>query len=161
MIELYQKLIDELKKEKACYARLLSLTLEQKQFLISGDVDKVAENLWKQEKEVFALSPLSGERNDLLAALGKAHRLSKATLAQVLQKAPLEIVEELKTAVIELVHSARKLETVNQGNEKLAHNALALADMTLKALMGKGRPQSNSPSAKNVEAGPSFVNRVV
>src|SRR5208283_4305839 len=95
MIELYQKLVDELKKEKACYARLSSLTLEQKQSLISGDLEKVAENLKKQEKEVFALSPLLGERNDLLAALGKAHRLSKATLAQILEKAPLEIVEEL------------------------------------------------------------------
>lgn len=161
MIELYQKLVDELKKEKACYARLSSLTLEQKQSLISGELEKVAENLKKQEKEVFALSPLLGERNDLLVALGKAHRLSNATLAQVLQKAPLEIVEELKTAVIELVHSARELESINQGNEKLVHNALSLADMTLKALVGRGRSPSKSHPAQNVDAGPSFVNRVV
>jgi hypothetical protein len=161
MIELYQRLVDELKKEKACYMRLLSLTSEQKKFLISGDLDKVAENLKKQEKEVFALSPLSGERNDLLAAFGKAHRLSKATLAQVLQKAPLEIVEELKTAVIELVHSARELEAVNQGNEKLAHNALSLADITLKALRGRGRDKASFPAGKKAEAGPSIVNRVV
>ena len=73
----------------------------------------------------------------------------------------MEIVEELKTAVIELVHSARELETINQGNEKLVDNALSLADMTLKALVGRERSSSKSHTAQNVDAGSSFVNRVV
>jgi hypothetical protein len=53
------------------------------------------------------------------------------------------------------------LEGVNQGNEKLAHNALALADVTLKALVGKGRNKASIPAPKSMEQGPSFVNRVV
>jgi hypothetical protein len=161
MIEQYQQLVTELKTEKACYVRLASLALEQKQFLVSGELDKVAENLKRQEKEVFALSPLLGERNDLSAALGKAHKTSDTTLAQIIQNAPLEIVEELKMAVIDLVRSARNLEDINQGNEKLANNALSLADMTLKALARKGRPNSGSQFAKKEETKSSFVNRVV
>jgi restriction endonuclease len=159
--EQFQKLIEELKKEKACYQRLVSLATEQKQHLISGDLEKLGVNLKRQEKEVFALSPLLGERNDLLAALGKSLRLSNPTLPQVLTKAPLDLVEELKKAAVELVRTARELEGVNQGNEKLAHNALALADVTLKALVGKGRNKASIPAPKSMEQGPSFVNRVV
>src|ERR1035441_527652 len=161
MIELYLKLIDELKREKACYLRLTSLTLEQKECLILGDVNKVAENLRKQEKEVFALSPLLGERNDLISILAKSLQLAESSLAVVLKKAPMEIVEDLKKATIELVQTARELETINQGNEKLAHNALSLADVTLQALASKGRPKSAGPMAKNAQVESSFVNRVV
>ncbi len=161
MIQQYQKLVAELKNERACYTRLASLASEQKQFLVSGELDKVADNLKRQEKEVFALSPLLGERNDLSDVLGKAHKISNATLAQIIQNAPLEIIEELKMAVIDLVRSAKELEDINQGNEKLANNALSLADLTLKALVGKGRSNSGSPSPKKEEAKSSFVNRVV
>jgi SMC interacting uncharacterized protein involved in chromosome segregation len=157
----FQQLIEELKKEKACYQRLASLAMEQKLHLISGDLEKLGVNLKRQEKEVFALSPLLGERNDLLTAIGKALHLSNPTLPQVLQKAPLELVEDLKKAASELVRSARELEGINQGNEKLAQNGLALADVTLKALAGKGRNKAGIPAPKSMEQGPSFVNRVV
>jgi hypothetical protein len=161
-MELYQKLIEELKKETGCYERLASFALAQKQFLISGEVEKVAENLKRQEKEVFALSPLLGDRNNLIAALGKSFRLPNATLTQILQKAPMEIAEELKSAVVELVRSARELEAINQGNEKLAHNALSLADVTLQALRGKGRAKSSSTyPKKNDQVESSFFNSVV
>ncbi len=161
MNDLVLKLVDELKRERGCYQRLASLAAEQKQFLIAGDLQKLGVNLKKQEKEVFALSPLLGERNDLIAALGKELRLSNPTLEQIVKKAPIEVVEELKKAVIELVQSARELESINKGNEKLAHNALSLADVTLKALVGKGRTQATAPSAKPAGQGSSFVNRVV
>lgn len=161
MNELIQSLIDCLRQETGHYRRLKLLADQQKELLVSGKVEQLSENTRLEEKEVFALGPLIAKRNELLGKMAKLYGMQKLNLTEALQKAPVEIIEEFKTAVIELVNSARQLEENNRGNEKLLQNALAYVDFTLKAIASGGKKRVFSPSTTKEENLSSFVDRIV
>jgi len=161
MNELILSLIECLKEETAHYSKLTVLAGQQKELLIAGGVDVLPENVRLEEKEVFALGPLVAKRDDLLAAMAKLLGLKSLTLTEVLQRAPVESIEELKKAVIELVRSAKLLDEANRTNEKLLNNALSYVNFTLKIIAGGGKKKMFYPSAPAQEEKASFVNRVV
>lgn len=161
MIELIKSLIECLKQETERYRNLALLAERQKELLIVGDMDLLKENVRLEEKEVFALGPLIAQRNESLKKLAKLHKVPFLSLADALQKSPVEVIEEFKKAVIELVQAARKLDGINQGNEKLLNNALSYVNFTLKAIAKGGKKKVFSPSSTMGEQKSSFVNRVV
>jgi hypothetical protein len=163
MIELIRSLIECLKQETEHYRKLTILAVQQKDLLVSGKVDSWKENFRLEEKEVFALSPLIGQRNELLSKIAKTNEMKTIDLEGVLKKCPLEEVEDFKKVVIELVHAAKRTEEINKGNEKLLNNALSYVNFTLKIIKSGGKKKSFSPSLKltSEESKPSFINRVV
>ncbi len=161
MIELFKKLIECLTQEAEHYCRLAEIAEKQKDILVSGKVETLPENLRLEEKEVFALTPLIGKRNDLLTSLGKTMKVASLNLVEAIDVAPIEIVEEYKKAVIELVQAAKHLESVNGSNEKLLNNALSYVNFTLKVLNGGNQKKAFTPMAKEEETRSSYVNRVV
>jgi hypothetical protein len=161
--ELIRSLIECLKSETEHYRKLELLALQQKDLLVAGKVDSVHENIRLEEKEVFALNPLIGERNELLSKIAKAHGLKTIDLEGVLKTCPIEDVEDFKKIVLELVHEARRLEGINKGNEKLLNNALSYVNFTLKIINDGGKKKSFYPTLtpKTEENRSSLVNRVV
>ena len=161
MNDLIQLLVQCLKDEAAHYRKLTVLADGQKDLLMAGKTDQLPENVRLEEKEVFALNPLIGKRNDLLAQMAKGYRIKTLSLAEAIKRAPVELVEELKSAVIELVQSAKRLEETNQTNEKLLKNALSYVNFTLKIIANGGKKKAFSPSVTLEEKTPSIINRIV
>jgi hypothetical protein len=163
MIELIRSLIECLKKETERYRRLAVLAVQQKDLLISNKVDSWKENFRLEEKEVFALNPLIGERNELLSKIAKANGMKSIDLEGVLKKCPIEEVEDFKKAVIELAQAAKHTEVINKGNEKLLNNALSYVNFTLKLIKNGGKKKSFYPSSasRSEENRPSLINRTV
>lgn len=161
MIELIQSFIDCLKQETECYRKLAILAERQKELLIVGDMELLKENVRLEEKVVFALGPLTAQRNQFLKQLAKLHKVPSLSLSEALQKSPVEVIEEFKKAVIDLVRSARALDEINKGNEKLLNNALSYVNFTMKIIANGGKKNAFSPSLTPGEKMSSFVNRVV
>lgn len=162
MNELVLSLIETLKREAEHYRKLAVLADRQKELLVAGKVDVLPENLRQAEKEVFALGPLTAGRNELLSKMAQAHQLKKMSLSEAIQRCPVEQAEELKTAVVGLVRSAKGLEEINQTNEKLLGNALSYVNFTLRLIRNGGKVNKTSPVLRTPEENkPSFVNRVV
>ncbi len=161
MIDLFQSLIHCLSEEAARYRALKVFAEQQKELLVAGNTDVLPDNVRLEEKEVFALGPIIARRNECLNRLAKGFGLKTLNLTEALQRAPMEIIEELKKATIELVRSAKGLEETNQGNEKLLQNALAYVNFSLKVIASGGKKQAFAPTVKTEENKPSFVNRVV
>ena len=160
MNELFLLLIECLKEEAVCYRQLSHLAEAQKELLISGNMDTVPENVRLQEKQVFALTPIIGRRNELLAKMAKLNAVKAMGLTDVLKKAPLDVVEEFKKALIELVQSGKKLGEANQNSEKLLNNAISFNDFTLKVMQDGGKQRSFMSSAVKEDRKSSFVNRI-
>ncbi len=154
-------LVESLREEAARYRNLKLLAEQQKELLVAGLVDALPENVRLEEKEVFALGPLVARRNEMLAKMAKAHRLASMDLKGAIEKAPLESVEELKAAVLDLASAAQKLEETNRGNEKLLNNALSYVNFSLKLITSGGKRKHFLPSPAAEEKRPSFVDRVV
>jgi flagellar biosynthesis/type III secretory pathway chaperone len=161
MNELIQTLIECLNQEAGYYRKLAIVADQQKEMLIAGKVEALPENVRLEEKEVFALGPLVARRNEILNQIAKLHQVKTMTLSDVLEKSPIEMIEELKKAVIELVRAAKKLEEINGSNELLLQNALSYVNFTLKVLASGGQKKSFSPMVSEVESKPTYVNRVV
>jgi hypothetical protein len=159
--ELIQTLIECLKQEASHYRKLAVLADQQKELLMAGKVEVLPENVRLEEKQVFALGPLIAQRNELLGKMAKFFHLKTLNLTEALRRAPVEIIEEFKKAVIELVQSARKLEEINKSNEKLLNNALSYVNFTLKIITNGGKKKVFSPLLTREEKKSSFVNRVV
>ena len=162
MIELYQDLMASLKQEAGHYRNLSILAEQQKDLLIAGKTEALPANVRLEEKEVFSLGPLVAGRNEWLQKIAKALKLKKITLSGAMEKAPAEIAQPFREAVVNLVKNARSLEEINSGNDKLLKNALTYVNFTLKAIAAGGRPKKMM-AAESAEQKPvsSFVNRVV
>lgn len=162
MNELILSLIDTLRREAEHYRKLAVLADHQRELLVAGKMESLPENLRQAEKEVFALGPLSAGRTELLSKIAQAHQLKKMSLSEAVQRCPVEQVEEFKATVMELVRSAKKLEEINQTNEKLLGNALSYVNFTLRLIRNGGKIKKTSPAFRTQEeTKPSFVNRVV
>ena len=162
MNELIQSLIECLKQETAHYRRLAVLAGQQKELLMAGGMEGLPSNVRLEEKEVFALGPLTAKRDELLAQMAKLQKVKSLSLSEALQRAPVESIEEFKKAVIELVRSAKNLDEVNKTNEKLLDNALSYVNFTLRVIADGGKKRTFAPSLTTTEEKKStFVNRVV
>jgi len=154
-------LIECLKQETEHYRKLTLLAGQQKELLMAGGVETLPENVRLEEKEVFALGPLVAKRNELLGEMAKLLGLKTLTLTEALKRAPVEIIEEFKKAVIDVVRSAKLLDEANKTNEKLLDNALSYVNFTLRIIAGGGKKKMFSPSATMEEKKSTFVNRIV
>jgi flagellar biosynthesis/type III secretory pathway chaperone len=128
--------------------------------LIEGKAEVLSENARLQEKQVFALTPIVGRRNELLAKMAKLNGVKVMGLTDVLNKAPLDVVEEFKKTFLELVQSGKKLGEANQSNEKLLNNALSFTDFTLNIIRDGGKQKTFMSSGAKEEKKSSFVNRI-
>lgn len=161
MNELILALIECLKQETAHYRKLALLGGQQKELLMAGGVETLPENVRLEEKEVFALGPIVATRNELLGKMAKLLGLKTLTLTEALKRAPVEIIEDFKKAVIDVVRSAKLLDEANKTNEKLLDNALSYVNFTLKIVAGGGKKRMFSPFAPIEEQKSTFVNRIV
>lgn len=163
MNELIQSLIECLQKETAHYRNLSFLAEQQKDLLVAGQVEVLPENVRLEEKQVFSLGPVVSRRNELLGQMAQAYHLKNLSLAEALQRAPVECHESFKKAVVDLIQAAKQLEEINKSNEKLLNNALSYVDFTLRILANGGKKRTFSPSLASApeEKRSSFVNRVV
>jgi hypothetical protein len=159
--ELYFLLIESMKEEMVCYRRLALLARDQKELLLVGNTDTMPENTRLQEKQVFALSPIIGRREEALQKLAKMMRLKKIDLIDAAKKVPVEIGDEFKKVFAELVQSAKELASVNDVAGKLLQNAMKFTKFTLKAIREGGQKKSFSMAAMAEDKKSSFVNRCV
>jgi D-Tyr-tRNAtyr deacylase len=150
-----------MKEETVHYRRLALLARDQKELLITGNVSSLPENIRLHEKQVFALTPILGHRNDILTKLAKIVGVKKMDLNGAVKKVPVEIAEEFNKVFAELVGSAKELALVNNVSAKLLDNAMKFSKFTLKAIREGGKKKSFSISAAGENKQPSFVNRVV
>ena len=161
MNELYFLLMESMKEETVCYRRLALLARDQKELLMVGNTTAMPENTRLQEKQVFALSPIMGRREEALEKLAKMMRLKKIDLVDAAKKVPVEIGDEFKKVFAELVQSAKELASVNDVSVKLLQNAVKFTKFTLKAIREGGKKKSFSMAATVEDKKPSFVNRCV
>lgn len=161
MTELVLALIETMEKETAHFRRLIELGETQKEILVSGKIEPLTANIRLQEKEVFALGPLSANRAELLSKIGVLVGHKKMDLKQVTQVVPTENVVALKEAVARLMETVKRLDELNKSNGKLLNNAVSFATFTLRLIQGSGKKTTFSPSRSPVVEKPSFVNRTV
>jgi flagellar biosynthesis/type III secretory pathway chaperone len=162
MIETFRELMGCLRGEAARYLSLLALAERQKEILIEGKVEDLPENVRLEEKELFALGPLTASRRELLGKIAGFHQRKSVSLEQALNLAPAEVAGDFREAAGELVRAAKRLEQANAGNEKLMGKALSYVNFTLEAIRSGGKKKSFVPSAAlREENKPSFVNRVI
>ncbi len=161
MNELVGALIESLNQETGHYRRLAILAEQQRELLVAGKMETLPENLRLEEKEVFALSPLVAERNGLLGKMAKANQLKTMGLGEALEKCPADQATDLRKAVTELARSAKKLEEINQINERLLGNALKDVNFTLRLIRSGGKAKTPTAPRTAEEKKPSFVDRVI
>ncbi len=161
MNELFFLLIESMKEETVCYRRLSLLARDQKELLMVGNTNAMPENTRLQEKQVFALSPIMGRREEALQKLAKMMRLKKLDLIDAAKKVPIEMVDEFKKVFTELVQAAKELASVNNVSGKLLQNAMKFTKFTLKAIREGGQKKSFSMAATTEDKKSSFVNRCV
>lgn len=161
MNELIRLLIESLNEEAGHYCQLAVLADHQRGLLVAGKVDALPENLRVEEKEVFALGPLVAARNGILEKMAVLNHVKEMGFGDVLQKCPSEQVGNLRKAIVELVGSAKKLEEINQINEKLLGNALSEINFTLRLIRSGGKVKTLAAPRTVEEKKPSFVNRVI
>ena len=160
-LSLFQELTRGLAEETECYRQLLVLAHRQKEILVSAKIEELPPNVRFEEKQVFILGPLVSRRNELLARIAKESGLKKMDLTEAMLAAPGEISDSFKETVLGLAKTARELESVNQGNDKLLKNALSYVNFTLKAISTGGRPSASRMNQAPEKPAPSFVNRTV
>jgi hypothetical protein len=149
-------------QETECYRQLASAAEQQKELLMAGKVEALPENVRTEEKVVFSLGPLKARRNELLSRMAKTLGVINLSLSEALKRAPLELAEEFKKAILDLVQAAKHLDEFNRTNEKLLSNALSYVNFTLKLIASGGKKKAFSPSmTKEEEKAPAFVDRVV
>ena len=159
---LFRSQTECLKKEMVHYQILIELAQIQKDLLVAGKVEPLTENTRLEEKEVFALGPLVAERKELLAKMAIDFHVKDLGLDEAVQRCPVDEVEDFKKAVIELVQSAKRLEEISRGNDKLLNNALTFANFTLRVINDGGKKKNYVPKATLKEENrPQFVNRVI
>jgi hypothetical protein len=150
-----------MKEETACYRRLSMLAREQKELLIAGKVEEMPTNTRAQEKQVFALTPIIGRRNDILIRLASLMQMKKLDLKDAVAKAPAEMSQAIREDFDGLTEAAKELSGVEDLSGKLLDNAMKYTQYTLKVIREGGKPRS-IPMAMTAEGSkPSFVNRVV
>ena len=162
----FEALAEAFQKEAARYRELARLGEEQKTILVAGRMGDLPANVKCQEREMFALGPLADERKKAFEAAALQLKLSKPTLAEVVEKSPAPLGEAIRSAARDAVEAARSLELSNRGNEKLIANALAYVNFTLETLKGNGKklPSSLRPTMPNAAPetqGTGSFNRVV
>jgi len=150
-----------MKEEAACYRRLALLARDQKELLVAGSVNVLPGNTRLQEKQVFALTPIIGRREEALAKLAKLYRVKKIDLNEAVKKAPAEIADEFKKILADLVQAAKELSSVNDLSEKLLDNAVKFTKFTLKVVRESGKKKTLSLVGAPEDKRSSFVNRVV
>jgi flagellar biosynthesis/type III secretory pathway chaperone len=161
MTALFLALIETIEKESAHYRRLIELAEAQKEILVSGKMEPLTANIRLQEKEVFALGPLTASRTEFLTKIGNETGHKKMDLKKALQIAPAEIVASVKEAAGRLVETVKRLDEVNKANGKLLNNAVSFASFTLRLIQGSGKKSTFSPASVGEMEKSSFVNRVV
>ena len=161
MNELFFLLIESMKEETVCYRRLALLARDQKELLMVGNTSSMPENTRLQEKQVFALTPIIGRREEALKKLAKLMRLKKLYLSDAAKKIPAEAEAEFKKVFAELVQSAKELASINDVSGKLLENAVKFTNFTLKAIREGGKKKSFSMAAASEDKKSSFVNRCV
>lgn len=161
MNELFISLIESMRDEAACYRRLSFLTGEQKELLVAGRANEMPENTRAQEKQVFALTPIIGRREEVLAKMAKMFAVKKMDLNQASQKAPEELKQEFKSGLSALVQAAKELSNAQSLSGKLLDNAMKFTQFTLKAIRESGKKKPFSMPVTSEASKPSFVNRVV
>jgi hypothetical protein len=159
--ELFFLLIESMKEETACYRRLALLARDQKELLIAGNVNVLPGNTRLQEKQVFALTPIIGRREEILAKLAKMCGVKKMNLTAAAKKVPAEVAEDFKNTMAELTQAAKELSSVKDLSAKLLDNAVKFTKFTLKAIRDGGKKKSFSIAAVMEDKRSSFVNRVV
>jgi hypothetical protein len=160
-LNLFQELMKGLAEETECYRRLLVLARQQKEILVSAKIEELPPNVRFEEKQVFLLGPLVARRNELLARIAEESGLKKMDLTEAMVAAPGEISDSFKETALKLAETAKELEAVNQGNDKLLKNALSYVNFTLKAISAGGRPSAVQMNKASEKPAPSFVNRTV
>lgn len=161
MREILDPLVTVLEEEAARYRTLSKLAVDQQEFLVSGNHEALAGNVRAQEKEVFALQPLTSRRVELLAKLAKASGLKSLDLEGALKQVSGEEGEAFRKAAQELVRCAKQLEGANKGNEKLLQNAVSYVNFSLKVLANGGKKHTTLAAVTAEKETPSLINRVV
>jgi hypothetical protein len=161
-ILLYEQLSDCMDKEAGCYRQLVVLARWQKELLVAAKIQELPVNVQLEEKQVFSLGPLVSRRNELLQEIAKLLEMKTMNLSQAMEKVPGDVAVRFREAALRLVESAKELESVNQGNDKLLKNALSYVNFTLKAISAGGRPSVAARIEKGIEKpASSFLNRKV
>ncbi len=149
-------------EEAECYRQLVVLAGRQKELLVAAQIQELPVNVRLEEKQVFILGPLVSRRNELLQEIAKSLGMKTMSLSQAVEKAPEDVAKRFRESVLALVDSAKRLESVNQGNDKLLKNALSYVNFTLKAISAGGRPAVAARMDKGIEKpASSFLNRKV
>jgi hypothetical protein len=157
----FSDLADVLRREAARYRELVRLGGEQQEILVSGRMEALAENVKRQEKEMFALGPLAEERRAAFESAARRLRLSRPTLSEIADKCPSGEAGILRAALAEMSEVAKALEGSNRGNGKLLENALGYVTFTLEALKGggKGRMPGLRPEVPKAPSGGTRFNQ--
>ena len=161
MNELFFLLIESMKEEAVCYRRLALLARDQKELLLVGNVDALKENARLQEKQVFALTPIIGRREEILSNVAKTLGAKKMNLNEAVQKAPVGVADDFKKVLSDLIQAAKELAAINSLSGKLLDNAIAFTNFTMKAIRDGGKKKSFSMAVAAEDNKSSFVNRVV
>jgi hypothetical protein len=159
--EFFFLLIESMKEEAICYRRLALLARDQKELLVVGNVEALSGNTRLQEKQVFALTPIIGRREETLSKIAKTFGVKKMDLNEAVKQAPAEAAENFKQALADLVQAAKELAAVNSVSGKLLDNAVAFTNFTLKAIREGGKKKSFTMAVAAEDNKPSFVNRIV
>lgn len=160
--DLFKELADRMNEEAECYRQLVVLAGRQKELLVAAQIQELPVNVRLEEKQVFILGPLVSRRNELLQEIAKSLGMKTMSLSQAVEKAPEDVAKRFRESVLALVDSAKRLESVNQGNDKLLKNALSYVNFTLKAISAGGRPAVAARMDKGIEKpASSFLNRKV
>lgn len=162
MVSWFKELMECLAEETRCYRQLLVLARRQKEILVAAEIQELPSNVRMEEKQVFLLGPLAARRNELLEKIARSLGVKKMDLSGAIEKAPGEVSGAFREAALLLAKTARELEAVNQGNDKLLKNALAYVNFTLRAVATAGRPSAMTRVDRPLERpAASFVNRKV
>lgn len=161
MNELFISLIEVMKEETACYRRLSVLAREQKELLVVGNVADMPNNTRAQEKQVFALTPIVGRRDEILARLANLMQVKKLSLVEAVKNAPMEMSQAVREDLQSLVEAAKELSSIESVSEKLLDNAMKFTQFTLKTIREGGKMKSISMPSTKESLRPSFVNRAV
>ena len=157
MASLIENLIIGLNEEYAVYEKLLEVSMEKTSSIVSNNLDRLKATTDKEQALVDTITSYESKRNNTMASIAsvlnkKASELKISDIVSFLEGQP-EFRDPLLEINEKLAKIAKKLREVNDHNQNLIQESLAMIEYNINLLQNLNRAPETAEYSKDMFRG--------
>lgn len=157
MASLIENLIKGLNEEYAVYEKLLEVSMEKTSSIISNNLDRLKKTTDKEQALVDTITSYESKRNSTMANIAsvlnkRASDLKISDIVSFLEGQP-EFRDPLLEINEKLARIAKKLREVNDHNQNLIQESLAMIEYNINLLQNLNRAPETAEYSKDMFRG--------